>query len=403
MELYSPTQPVQPTPVEPSSGEQRYRSLGRSVTALAALVALLYFGRDFFVTLIISAVFAFILDPIVVLVMKLRLPRPAATGIVIGIAFVAIYLVGVLAWSQAQTIADELPAYATRIGDVWGKANGALDQMEQQTIDVLVPKTLRDQSQQIQQKPQEALKARRRRANPAPTPAAPAVIAPPLVQEVRIHSDPTPVLTTLYSYTAGYLHVLVMAGFVPFLVYFMLSWRDHINKSVLRLFQGKQRYIVGKTWSGIGDSTRAYVLGNFLLWGFLSALSCIAFFALGVPYWAIVGPLSAFCSLVPYVGLPLAMIPPLAAALAIPNRFKIILTLLLITAALHVITMNFIYAKVVGRRVRLNPLVVTVAMMFFGLVWGGVGLVLAVPVTAALKTVCDNVESLEPYGKLLGD
>jgi predicted PurR-regulated permease PerM len=41
--------------------------------------------------------------------------------------------------------------------------------------------------------------------------------------------------------------------------------------------------------------------------------------------------------------------------------------------------------------------------MFWGLIWGGIGLVLAVPITAAIKTVCDNVEALEPYGQLLGD
>jgi predicted PurR-regulated permease PerM len=74
-----------------------------------------------------------------------------------------------------------------------------------------------------------------------------------------------------------------------------------------------------------------------------------------------------------------------------------------ITGALHVIAMNFLYAKIVGRRVRLNPLAVTVSLMFWGSIWGGVGLVLAVPVMAAVKAVCDNVESLEPYGRLLGD
>jgi predicted PurR-regulated permease PerM len=96
-------------------------------------------------------------------------------------------------------------------------------------------------------------------------------------------------------------------------------------------------------------------------------------------------------------------LPPVLAAVAIPNRLKIILTLAIITAALHIIAMNLMYAKIIGKRVRLNPLVVTIALMFWGFVWGGIGLVLAVPLTAAIKAVCDNVESLEPYGKLLGD
>jgi predicted PurR-regulated permease PerM len=57
----------------------------------------------------------------------------------------------------------------------------------------------------------------------------------------------------------------------------------------------------------------------------------------------------------------------------------------------------------VGARVHLNPLAVTIALMFWGLLWGGAGLALAIPITAGIKAVCDNVSGLEPYGRLLGD
>jgi predicted PurR-regulated permease PerM len=57
----------------------------------------------------------------------------------------------------------------------------------------------------------------------------------------------------------------------------------------------------------------------------------------------------------------------------------------------------------VGARVHLNPLAVTIALMFWGTIWGGIGLVLAIPITAAIKAVLDNVERLQPYGRMLGD
>jgi predicted PurR-regulated permease PerM len=385
----------------PSLPYHKSLSVGSSLIALAALVALLYYGRDFFIALIVSALCAFILDPAVLAVMKLRLPRPAATGIVIGIAFIAVYLLSAMAWSQVLILAEDLPTYTSRLSELWDKANQRLDALEKQSIDAIVPSKLRQQEEQIQQKPQEAMKARRRRAGLPVQPAQPAV--QPTVQEVRIHTDPKPAIASLYSYVSGYFHALLMLSFIPFLVYFMLSWRDHIRKSILQLFEGDQRYAVGKSWSGIGDSTRAYVLGNFLLWICLSSASALAFFFLGVPYWSLIGPLSGFFSLVPYAGLPLSMMPPVLAAVAVPNQFKIVVTLALVTAVLHVIAMNFLYAKIIGRRVRLNPLVVTIALMFWGSVWGGIGLILAIPITAAVKTICDNVETLEAYGKLLGD
>lgn len=371
-----------------------------SLIALAALVGLLYYGRDFFVTLIVAAVFAFILDPAVLLVMKLRIPRPAAAGVVIGIAFVGLYLLTVIVWSQVASLSEDLPVYTARVNELFDKANAALDGFEKKTVETLVPKSLREEDREIQEKPQQTMNARKRRTGKPPQVPE---TTPAQVQEVRIRPEPRPLIATLYGYAAGYFHVLIMASFVPFLVYFMLSWRDHISNSVLRLFRGEDRYAVGKSWSGIGDSTRAYVLGNFFLWVFLSSFSAMVFFVLGVPYWLLIGPLSAFLSLIPYVGLPLAILPPVMAALGGPARFKILFVIALLTAALHIFAMNFLYAKIIGRRVRLNPLVVTIAIMFWGGVWGGIGLILAVPITGAIKAVCDNVESLEPYGQLLGD
>jgi predicted PurR-regulated permease PerM len=384
-----------------SHPSQKTTGIATSLIALAAMVALLYYGRDFFVTLIVSAVFACILDPVVMLVMKLRIPRPASTGIVIGLALVAVYLLSLMAWMQISRIREDLPTYSSRVLEVTTKVNDKLTELEKKTVASVVPKSLQQQEQQIQKKPQEAQQARRRRAGLRPPP--PPAPAPPEVQEVHVHTDPKPLIATLYGYVAGYFHVLVMASFVPFLVYFMLSWRDYIGQAVLRLFHDEGRYMAGKSWDSIGESTRAYVLGNFFLWVSVSVFSGIVFFFLGVPYWLIVAPLSALFSLVPYVGLPLSVLPPMLAALAIPNKFKIVVAIVLITAALHILAMNFLYPKIIGRRVHLNPFVVTVALMFWGLLWGGVGLILAVPITAGVKAVCDNVEPLHGYGRILGD
>jgi predicted PurR-regulated permease PerM len=383
------------TPTLPSP---KTYQLGVSIIAAAALVTLLYFGRPFFVTLIISAMFAFILDPAVLLVMRLRLPRPAATGVVIGVSLLLVYLLCLIMWTQVATLAQDLPTYTTRVSELLDKASGKLDEIEKQAIAVVVPKSLREQEQEIQQKPQEAAKARRRRAG---LPAAPP--PPPAIQEVRIKTEQKPAITLLYGYLAPYFRALLMASFVPFLTYFMLSWRDHLRKTVLHLFPGEQRYAVGKSWESVAESTRAYLLGNVILGLMLSAASATAFFFFKVPYWPLMGLLSGFLSLMPYLGLPLAVLPPVLAALAIPNKFTVILSIAAIVAALHLLTLNLLYPKVVGRHVHLNPLVVTIALMFWTLMWGGMGLILAVPITAGFKAVCENVESLQPMGKLLGD
>jgi predicted PurR-regulated permease PerM len=72
-------------------------------------------------------------------------------------------------------------------------------------------------------------------------------------------------------------------------------------------------------------------------------------------------------------------------------------------AVVHFVAVNVLTPKLVGQRVNLNALSVTISMMFWAWLWGGFGLILAVPITAAIKAVCDNVESLKPYGAWMGE
>ncbi len=56
-----------------------------------------------------------------------------------------------------------------------------------------------------------------------------------------------------------------------------------------------------------------------------------------------------------------------------------------------------------GSRLKIIPLAVTIALLFWGAVWGAVGLVLAIQITGAIKIVCDHVESMKPYADWLGE
>ena len=170
-----------------------------------------------------------------------------------------------------------------------------------------------------------------------------------------------------------------------------------------RHLEGEARATVAKTLDGVAQMVRAYVIGNFLLGLLLSLASGMLFASVRLPYWLLVAPMSGFLSLVPYIGLPLALIPPLIAALPAAPQPAMYLFLSASVALLHLLAMNLLYPKFVGSRVHLNPLVVTIALMFWGMLWGGIGLLLAIPLTAALKAVCDNVGSLKHYGRLLGD
>ena len=375
----------------------RLQSASVFLLALSATIGLLYYGRAFCITLVIAVMIAFILDPFVAFVMRIKISRGVASFVVCAVALCLFYLVGLGAYTEIATLSTELPAYSERANELVDSVADRLDKMEQNAYKLLIPKRLqeRDRIAQVQAQAQNETKKRRSKV--------PEPVAPPVIQEVRIKQDRTSLVNYMYSYISSYYNVLLMTSFVPFLVYFMLSWRDHVRRSFLTLFEGTDRVIAGKSWQGIADMARAYVFGNFLLGILLSIASCIAFYMWRLPYWMLVGPISAFLSLVPYVGLPLAMAPPLLAALAIYSNLSPYLFIAAIVAFFHLMALNLLYPKIVGARVHLNPLAVTIALMFWGTIWGGVGLVLAIPMTAAIKVVLDNIEHLQPYGRMLGD
>ena len=384
--------------VTPPLPTQKTRQTSITVLAFAASIALLYYGHIFFITMVIAVIIAFLLDPVVTAFVKLRLPRAVASFIVCSIALLTLYLMGLGLYTQFSGFVEELPSYNQRMNEIVDNIASQVDLIEKRTYQVIVPKRFQEKEPSPVQ-PQDKGKGRRTPGKAAPEPAP----APAPIPEVRIHPEPTPLITYVYGYVKSFYDVMLMASFVPFLVYFMLSWRDHMRRSFLYLFSGPGRQVAGKSWEGVADMVRAYVIGNFILGLLLSTISCLFFFTIRLPYWPLIGPISGFLSLVPYVGLPMAIAPALMAGLIVYPQPAIYVLIAVVIAVLHLIAMNLLYPKLVGSRVHLNPLVVTVALMFWGTLWGGIGLLLAIPITAGIKAVCDNVTSLHGYGKLLGD
>jgi len=115
------------------------------------------------------------------------------------------------------------------------------------------------------------------------------------------------------------------------------------------------------------------------------------------------GLVSGFLSLIPYLGVPLSVAGPLLIALGQFRTPAPYVALVGCLVAFHLIAMNVLFPKLVGSRVNLNPVAVTLSVMVWGWMWGAMGLVLAVPITAAAKAICDNVEGWQKFGSLLGE
>jgi predicted PurR-regulated permease PerM len=358
------------------------------------ILALLYYGRVLMITSITAVIISFLLDPFVNILVRFRFPRSMAALVVCLLAALVVYAAGVALYIQASGLVEQLPQITQRAAALVDETRDKIERMEGDVYKMI-----------SRQPPPAVVAPPPKAAAPKKKSAAATAIAnlPPAIQEVRIHQDSNPIADFIYPRLASLYEFLLMASFVPFLVYFLLSWGGHVNRAFLQFFTGEDRVIASKSLQGIGEMVRAFVVGNSLLGVMLALASTIGFWLIGVPFPLLAGPMSGFLSLFPYVGLPLALMPPIVAALSIGATFSGVLLVVTMVASLHLVALNVLYPKIVGARVHLNPLVVTFALMFFSFIWDASGLLLAIPITAALKAVCDNVRSLRPIGRFLGD
>jgi predicted PurR-regulated permease PerM len=371
------------------------------IALLLLSCVLLYYGRLFFITTIVAVLLAFLLEPVVTFLMRFRLPRGVASFISCSMMITVLYLAGLGLWVQVVDFWDELPGYTRKITDLVDSATSQVETFERSFQDLLVPKRIREARQSVAPPP-KADRASRRKKAAEPVPPVTDPLAPPPVQEVRIRDDST-VVNQIYEWFIGFSDALLMASFVPFLVYFFLSWRDHLRRGLMSVLTADKREMAERAMDGIVRVARAYLVGNFILGLIISVLSSLFFWYIKLPYWQVAGPMSGFLSLVPYLGLPLALVPPFAAALPVYTGLAVYLMIAAVVGTLHLVALNLLYPKIVGARVHLNPVVVTVALMSWYLLWGGAGLVLAMPIAAGVKAALDSVPGLRVYGRLLGD
>jgi predicted PurR-regulated permease PerM len=373
------------------AAEQEVRNIAGPLIALGVTIAILYFGRVFFITSLAAVMLAFILEPFVTLLVRIRFPRSLASFVVCAAALSVLYLMGLGAYTQLSGLAEELPKYSQRIGELVENVSQRVESLEQRSYQLVMPAP-----KQPPPAPEPARK-KRRTAEAAPP------VMPGVIPEVRIHEDSSPIKQFISVRLGSFYQIMLMASFVPFLVYFMLSWHDHIYRSFLQFFQGEDRAAAARSLQGIADMVRAFVVGNSVLGLLLAAASSLVFWIVHLPYAFLVGPMSGLLSLVPYVGLPLAALPPLFVALTAYDTISGYLLVVAIVTVFHLLALNLLYPKFVGSRVHLNPLAVTFSLMIWGFLWDAPGLLLAIPMTAAFKAVCDNVKGLRQIGKFLGD
>jgi predicted PurR-regulated permease PerM len=336
-----------------------------SLRVIAAAIILLfcYYAQGVVITLLLSILLAYFLDPAVELLERLGAPRTVGAMVMVLILILVLAAVGYGLGTRIADFAENWPKYGSVLRSAADTVEGKISGIEGRVGPAGI--TGAGQGQEIRQ------------------------LEPGLMR-------------TLILRGAGSLYAIFLEiTFVPFLVFFMMAGKREVWHGTLQLFPVARRTQVKETLEDLRAVLRDYLAGMSIVTLMVIATSSLFFWMMDLDYPILTGIASGLLNMVPYIGAVIAWLPAFIIALA---KFKAVGSFVLIAGvltAIHVVAANFIAPQLVGRRVRLNAVAITVALLFWGWVWGGMGLVLAIPITASLRVICDHTESWRPIGRWL--
>ena len=359
------------------------------VIGLVIAIAVLYFARDLLIPLAFALLLAFLLTPIVKRLEGWKIPRAPASVLVLIFASALVSVVGYFVATQLISIAESLPQYSgklsAKIQALEGGSNGLRDVLSQ----------LQDMGRQITEKKPERSFPGVEGKN-APASGTPAPIPVEIVEE---HS----VVQAIRDYAGTLLRPLGTAGLIVVFSIFMLIDRDNLRYRLLRLMGQQKLQATTKAMDDAGQRVSRYVLLQFCVNAGFGTIIAFGLYLIGVQYWLLWGVLGIFLRFLPYIGPVIAGFVPFAVTLAVSDGWRtplLVVGLFLVTEA---IIGNFVEPLLYGVHTGLSAVAILVSAIFWTVVWGPIGLVLATPLTVCITVLGRYTPQLEFLNILLGD
>jgi len=352
--------------IEPGERQiPRARISGIGAVSAAAIVALLYYGRPLLVPFALALFLAFALRPFVSLLERAGVPRVIAILLILFLIIGAVALLVINVTAQLNQFFGDLPRYEARIRDLVGRVMAFVNTVRQRMGNIL---------------PEESK----------------------TIREVKITESQLETTRAFFARIGATLEFVLYAATIPFLTFFMLKDREKFGRVLAGMFTRNERLGNTDVTGAISRTMTGYAVGVSFVMLIMAAATTLALMILRIDYYYILGPIAGLAILLPYVGVILSTVPAVAVAYFQYDGEKALLVFLVYTL-LQFLEGNVLTPYIVGQKVRLFPLTVMVAFIFWGTIWGIPGAVLAVPLTSAIKVVCEQVRGWEGVARLLGD
>jgi predicted PurR-regulated permease PerM len=333
-----------------------------TVILLLLGLAFCYFASSVCIAIILATFLSILVDPLVRALERIWIPRYFGAGLVVLAGVAAIGILAYFSYGKLTDVSDDIPRYVSRIADAVSPISSRIQRV-QDSAGALAHEAV-----------------------------------PKRVPEVRIRDSAS---------WAGYLvrgvgsvwGALIIAAVVPFLMYFMLLARDKIYFLLKGMFE--KRLDLDPFLGRLNAMVRSYVAGNLIIGALMSAISILVFWGVGLTPAVSLGIISGMLNLIPFLGMLAALVIPLVAGILQLHGFAPFLIIGGTVIALHLVAANLLIPRFVGSRLDIGPVPAMIGLLFWGWLWGILGILLAVPLTAVIKLLADQDPSLAHLANFL--
>ncbi len=347
---------------QPEKKELTIQLVTLPILVIAAGTAFLYFSTPVMLPLVISITLAYLLHPIVGFVERLKVPHSLAVGIVTLVVVGIIALLTFLLVGEVADLISVLPQYRTTIMNTVENWSTAVTDFLNNYRGIV--------------------------GNP---------------EKIAVGPDQAKSIGGfLLKGATSITNFLVGAVSIFFLVLFMLLESNLFARKFPRLFGPNHVETSQEILREINTQLKGFVQIRFYIFIAFSIVVTVALLIMDVQYAYIWGPLAGLLNIIPYIGSIAGAIPPIVVAGIQHGSIWPMIYVTIFFLVLQGIEGNYITPKLTANSVDLNAVTVFVSLMYWGWIWGGIGLLVAVPVTSMIKVVCDHIEPLKPIGLLLG-
>ena len=340
-----------------------YIKIACTLFSLIAICYIVILAKEILLPLIFSCLFSILLLPLAsFLEKKIRLPRSAASMMSVLIMLASIGLIMYVIGSQISGLADDWPQFQAQLT----KSINSLQDWVDLTFHINASKQM------------TYVKS----------------------ATTKVMASGTEVIgATLLSLSS----MLLFFVFTFIYTFFFLLYRKLIMKFLESVFLEENKDLVHDIIKQVQYIIRKYITGLLIEMAIVAAVVCIAFWALGIKYAVLLGLITGLFNVIPYIGIFTALIISTLVTFATATVTSKVILVIITLVVTHLIDSNVLLPIVVGSKVRINALITVLGVIIGEMIWGIPGMFLSIPVIAVLKIIFDRIESMQPWGIILGD